>query len=110
MGDTALRLFKTGSVLRYGFEIYNSKLNAKTASLQTKIRVFRDGKLLLDGRQIPVNTSNQSDLARIKVTGAISIGKAMPPGDYILQIVVTDDLAKQKSRIATQFVQFEVVE
>jgi hypothetical protein len=34
----------------------------------------------------------------------------MSAGDYVLQIVGTDALAKAKSKIATQFVQFEIVQ
>jgi len=33
----------------------------------------------------------------------------MSAGDYVLQVVVTDTLAKQKHQIATQFVEFEIV-
>ena len=48
-------------------------------------------------------------MQRLKATGAVSIGSQMLPGDYILQIVVTDPLAKKNQRVATQFVQFEIV-
>ena len=34
----------------------------------------------------------------------------MQPGEYILQVVVTDNLAKERRKIATQLVQFEVVQ
>jgi hypothetical protein len=33
----------------------------------------------------------------------------MTPGDYVLQIIITDELAGKKPVVATQFVQFEVV-
>ncbi len=108
--DTALRLVSLNSVLRYGFEVYNARLDsAKRPQIETKIRVFHDGKLVLDGKQIPFDLAGQTDMLRLKMTGAISIGEKMLPGDYILQIIVTDKFAKSKHRIATQFVQFEVV-
>jgi hypothetical protein len=34
----------------------------------------------------------------------------MQPGDHILQVIVTDPLAKKNRQITTQFVQFEVVD
>jgi hypothetical protein len=34
----------------------------------------------------------------------------MQPGDYILQTIVTDKLAKAKQSIATQFIQFELTQ
>ncbi|MGQ0540914.1 MAG: VWA domain-containing protein [Blastocatellia bacterium] len=110
MNDTSLRRFKLGSVLRYGFEVYNARLDASSKpNVSTKIRVFRDGKIVLDGNQMPLDISGQTEIKQLKSSGAISLGKNMPPGDYILQIIITDNLAKEKRRIATQFVQFEVV-
>ncbi len=109
--DTALRRVKQGTVLRYAYEIYNAKSGGgKTPNVQAKIRVFRDGKLLLDGQQKAVDLTGQSDFQNLKASGAMQFGKSMPPGDYILQIIVTDSLAGAKQQIATQFVQFEVVE
>ncbi len=111
MSDTSLRRFKRGSVLRYGFEIYNAKLDtSKKPDLMVKIRVFRDGKLILDGKQAPVGFSGQTDLERIKSSGAINLLGGMQSGDYILQIIITDNLAKEKRKISAQFVQFEVIE
>ncbi len=111
MNDTSLRRFKRNSVLRYGFEIYNAKLDAaKKANLTAKIRVFRDGQLVLDGKQAPIEFSGQTDAERVKSSGAIYLANAMQTGDYILQIIVTDNLAKEKRRISTQFVQFEIIE
>ena len=110
MADTALRQIGVGSVLRYGYEIYNAKLNAShMPALTTKVRVFHDGKIILDGKETPLDLRNQTDMEHLKATGAISIGDKMQPGDYILQVIVTDPLAKAKQQIATQFVQFEVI-
>ncbi len=110
MSDTSLRRFKRGTILRYGFESYNVKLDAaKKPNLSVQVRIFRDGKLMLDGKQTPIEVAGQTDLERIKYSGALSLANAMQPGDYILQIIVTDNLAKEKRRISTQFVQFEVV-
>jgi VWFA-related protein len=111
MNDTSLRRFKRGTILRYGFEIYNARTDAaKKPNLTGQIRIFRDGKLLLDGKQVPIDLLNQTDLERVKSSGAINLTGTMLPGEYILQIVVTDNLAKEKRKIATQYVQFEVTE
>jgi VWFA-related protein len=111
LAATSLRRFKPGTILRYGYEIYNAKVVAgQQPNLTTQIRMFRDGKMILEGKQIPLDLSGQSDLQRIKATGAINLGSGILPGDYVLQIVVTDALAKAKSKIATQFVQFEIIQ
>ena len=109
MTDTSLRRFKRGTVLRYGYEIYNARLDAaKKPKLTTQVRIFRDGQLVLDGKKTPLELLGQTDLERIKSVGALSLGNEMQPGDYILQIIVTDHLAKEKQQVSTQFVQFEL--
>jgi len=108
MSDTALRRIKVGSILKYGFEIYNSKAGVQSG-LRSKIRIFRDGELVLDGGQIPVDTVRQLDSQRLKAAGAIAMGNEMLPGDYILQVIVTDEAAKKKPQVVTQVIQFEVI-
>ena len=106
--DTALRRARIGTILRYGFEVYNARIDAaKAAGLEVRIRVFRDGKLVLDGKPVAVDTRDQTDLKRIKYSGALSLGGKMEAGDYVLQAIVTDTLAKRS--FATQSVQFELV-
>lgn len=107
--DTSLRRFNRGTILRYVCETYNAKLDAaQKPNLTAQIKVFRDGKPLLEGKNIPVDLSRQADLQRMKSTGAITLGSDMTAGEYVLQIIITDNLAKGKRRLATQFVQFEI--
>ena len=109
--DTALRQVKLGTVLRYGFEVYNAKLDAtRKPALHYRIRMFLDGKLILDGQPVPVDVTGQTDMQRVIVSGALGLGDKMLPGDYVLQVIINDTLAKTKQQIATQHVQFEVVQ
>jgi VWFA-related protein len=109
--DTSLRRFKRGTVLRYGYEIYNAKLDAaQKPQMQAQIKMFREGKLLLEGKQNALDTAGQANMQKIAGGGALSLGNALPAGDYVLQIIVTDNLAKGKNRTTTQFVQFEIIE
>ena len=111
MADTALRRVKRNTVLRYGYEIYNARLGPdKQPLLKTRVRVFRDGTSILDGIDKPIDLTGQTDLKHMKAAGAIAIGVKMLPGDYVLQVIVTDDAAKSKYKTATQIVQFEVVD
>ncbi len=110
MTDTSLRRFGRGTILRYGLEMYNAKLSSSgQPQLQMQTRLFQNGKLIFEGKQIPVDTSKQTDLRSIKALAALNLGTEMQAGDYILQIVVTDALAKEKNKIAAQFIPFEVV-
>lgn len=108
MTDTALRTYKRGTVLRYGFEIYNAK-PATAQNLQIQTRMFRDGKLIFDGKPKPPDISGQKDLEHLAASGALNLGTEMEIGYYILQIIVTDSSAKDKYKTTAQFVQFEIV-
>ncbi|MEO8648814.1 MAG: hypothetical protein ABI539_06575, partial [Acidobacteriota bacterium] len=109
--DTALRRFRKSTVLRYGYEVYNARLEKTNApNLTARVRIFRDGKLIYEGRDNPLIMTGQNDTERVKASGAISLGEALKPGDYILQVAVTDRSGKERSNIATQFIQFEVTD
>ena len=105
--DTSLRRFKRGTVLRFGTEIYNAKLpSLAQAKISMQARVFHDRELVFENKETPLETGDAGPV----YTDAVALGENLLPGDYVLQIVVTDGLAKDKKRIATQYVQFEVVE
>lgn len=109
-GDTSLRRFKRGTVLRFGYEIYNAKPDQTgKPPLKARINVFKDNELVMEGKLHPVDYEGQQDMRRIRAGGAIDLKSDMPAGDYILQIVVTDKEDTEKNG-ASQFVQFEVTE
>jgi VWFA-related protein len=110
--STVVRQFRSGYALQYYFWIYNAQLDKTTGKpqLQTQVRMFRNGEQVFAGKQLPFDPSEQQDLKRMAFTSAVSLGTSMVPGEYVLQVVVTDLLAKEKQRIATQWIDFEVVE
>jgi VWFA-related protein len=109
--DTALRRFRRNSVLVFGYAVYNAKPNATgQPQLTTQTRIFSDGKLFYEGKPTPLDTAGQTDLQRINTQNAISLPAQMPIGDYVLQIVVMDALAKEKHRTSTQWIDFEVTQ
>ncbi|HEY8562383.1 MAG TPA: VWA domain-containing protein [Pyrinomonadaceae bacterium] len=111
MQDTSLRRFRRGTILNYSADIYNARLDAaQKTQLQTQIRIFRDGKLVLDGQPKPFQPEGNANPTRLNFAGALGLGNEMKPGDYVLQIIVTDNLAKSKGRLATQWVQFELTD
>jgi hypothetical protein len=107
----AVRRFRRGMVLSYAYIIYNAVLNKATnrPQLQVQMRAFRDGKQVFTGRVQQFDPSGQPDLKRLMASGALQLGTDMIPGEYILQIVVTDLLASEKHRTATQWIDFEIV-
>lgn len=72
------------------------------------MRLFRDGKLVYEGKPAPVTADGQKDPARIVAGGTFRLAASVTPGDYVLQVAVTDQLAKEKYRSASQWIDFEV--
>jgi VWFA-related protein len=108
----AMRRFRHGMIMNYGYIIYNAQLDNQTQrpQLETQVRLFRDGKLIFTGKVQSLNVDGQTDLARLAAGGALRLGTDMTPGEYVLQVVVTDLLAKDsKRRTTTQWIDFEIV-
>ncbi len=107
----AVRRFVRGMVMQYGFVVYNARVDNVTArpQLQTRMRLFRDGRPVFNGNPKPLNIGAQSDLKRLIASGALRLGTDMTPGEYVLQVIVTDMLAKDKKRTATQWIDFDIV-
>lgn len=106
---TAVRRFERGLVMEYGFAVYNAQLDtAGKPQVKTQVRLFRNGQQVFAGEEKLVEASNQPDLKRLVVGGAMRLGAEMEPGEYVLQVIATDPLAKEKHRIATQWIDFEV--
>jgi VWFA-related protein len=107
----ALREFRQGMAMVFGVEIYNAQVDKATGKidLEAQHRVFKNGKLLYDGKPIPFDAGSQPDPKRVTLVGGIQLGSDMEPGEYVFQIVVKDRLAKEKNNIATQWITFDIV-
>jgi VWFA-related protein len=103
-----LRRFHPGASLVFGYTIYNAKLNKTTRQpqLTTKTLVFRDAINIYSSDPQAVDARDQADLQRISSGARLQLGPALTPGEYALQIVVEDKIAK---RTTTQWTQFDVV-
>ena len=111
-GSPAVRRFRRGSTVDYGFYIYNAKPDRPGGRphLQTQIRLFRDGKLVYEGKVFPFDAQPLNAQGDIGAGGRLQLGKVLVPGEYALQMIVTDLLAKEKQRVAAQWIDFEIVE
>jgi len=111
----AMRRLKQGMVMEYGYLVYTG-LQAAEASkpakqqLVTRMRLFRDGKQVFTGAEKPLAIEGQADPQRLVAGGRFGIGRDLAPGEYVLQVLVTDMTAKDKRRAtATQWIDFEIV-
>ena len=107
----AVRRFRPLTDMDYGYLVYNAKLDKANGQpqIETQVRLYRDGSLIFTGKQIPLNTNGQTDLKRLPFNGRLKLGTDLTPGEYVLQVVVTDLLAKGQNRIRTQVTDFEIV-
>lgn len=109
--SAAVRQFRHGQLMDYGVIIYNARLDKVLGQpqLRVQVKIFRDGQAVFTGKEQLFNVTGQSDLKRLGVSGGLQLGGDMAPGEYVLQVIVTDLLADQKHRMATQWMDFEIV-
>jgi hypothetical protein len=103
-----LRRFHQGASLVFGYTIYNAALDKKAGlpKLTTQTRVFRDSIEVYSSDRVAVAATDTTDLKRIATGARLQLGPALTPGEYVVQIVVEDTVAKHT---ATQVTQFEVI-
>ncbi|MBC7932897.1 MAG: hypothetical protein H7Z38_20230, partial [Rubrivivax sp.] len=96
----------------YGFVIYNARLDSATRRprLTIQTRLFRDGRQVYAGTAQPLDPNQQTGMERIEAAGRLQLGSELQTGEYVLQIVVTDALASESHRIATQWIDIELSE
>lgn len=96
--------------MNYGTVLYNAKIEENTPpNLTIQTRLIHEDKVISETSPEPVSIKDQKDLQRIDLFGRIDLEKNLPPGNYIFQIIVTDKLAKKNTQIATQLIDFEVL-
>lgn len=107
---TALREFHRGASLDYGTVALNARADSlgKT-NLTSRLRIFRDGKLIFTGQPQSV-AQGQQPADSVAFMGSINLGTKLEAGDYVMEVAVTDTLAKGKYATALQYVEFRVVE
>jgi hypothetical protein len=107
----AVRQFRQGDKVIYGYSIYNAPLDVTThlPQLTAQTRIFRDGKPVFTGETSPIQVNPQSDLKRISNVARLQLGAEFQPGEYVLQVIVSDGSAKGKPQLASQWIDFEVV-
>jgi len=104
MTSPAVRRYRVNSDLYFAFVIYNGSPNLL---MQTKL--FRDGKAVKSSAESVVDVTNQPDPGRMVITNIMRLTPDLEPGNYYLQVVLTDKMAKDKQPPATQWVDFEIV-
>lgn len=107
-----VRKLRRGMVMEYAYYIYNPRIDKATRrpQLETQIKLFRDGQQVYTGKVYEFTGGQQADSGQFVGGGALQLVRGMEPGEYVLQVIVTDRLAKEdKYRTATQWMDFDIV-
>jgi len=106
----AVRRFNQHMLLDYTYVVFNARYDKSTSRPDLKVRtqIFRDGQSVYD-QEAPVEAGVQTDSVRAVAGGRLQLGQEFGPGDYVLQLTITDPLAPKDHRTATQWIDFEIV-
>lgn len=105
----SIRQYSGNSVLAYTYSIYNAKLDSTTnqPKLAKQIRLYKNGKLIVEGKETPIANETQSATPRIQDNGSLRINPNTEVGEYFLQIIVRDTIA---NKTVSQWIDFEIVQ
>ncbi|MGI9037137.1 MAG: VWA domain-containing protein, partial [Pyrinomonadaceae bacterium] len=105
----AIRQFRRNTIIGYAYTIYNAKISSTTnqPNLTIQTNLYRDGKLMSEGKPQAAQIEKQPDIKRIRDYSYLRLNPNVPVGDYTLQIIIKDLATNQT---ANQSVNFEVVE
>lgn len=104
--DRAVRTFRAGTSLMFGASIYNAKISSQP-NLSTQFRIYRNNQEIFASEESLININGRQSEDSIDIGGTFGLGQAMPPGEYILQVLVKDP-TKSNSQLATQWIDFEI--
>jgi VWFA-related protein len=102
----ATRNFDPNTDLHFAFMTYNA---TSASNLVMEAKLFRDGKAVYSGPETPINAGNQPDPSRMLVNGSLRLSPELEPGNYYLQVVITDKVAKGKATQVVQWIDFDIV-
>ena len=105
---SAARVISRKQDLRYAGIVYNAKLDTGKPKLRSRLIISQGDKVLFQEPEQPIETPGSGAGQFVRV-GQIGLSK-VPPGRYVMTVVVTDPLAEKKRQIVSRTVDFTVVD
>jgi VWFA-related protein len=104
------RRFKPNDELYFAFNIYNAaNEKGQLRNLVMNAMLFRDDKVVYSGPEVPITAANQTDLTRVFTNSVIKLTPDLEPGNYYLQVTITDkDADKKKAGPVVQWIDFQI--
>ena len=106
ISNPGAKRFEANSNLYFACVVYNA---SQFANPVMEARLFRDGKNVYSGPEVPIQTGNQPDPNRLLVSGSVKLSSNLEPGSYYLQVVTTDKNGKDKVAPVVQWIDFEIL-
>lgn len=109
LNTAAIRQFQRGDQISYSCRVINAHVDAGgQPQLEMEIHVFRDEKEVAKSGAQAVPVTGATDREHLRAFGSFAVGPEFQPGDYVLQVIITDKLANVKTRVAQQWMDFQV--
>jgi hypothetical protein len=107
-----VRRFWRDSGLNYALLVFNpTRLpGGSSPELTIETRIFRQGNLFEIGEPLRFQPAVQRSSGSFLVTGRIHISANVPLGQYVLEVLVTDNRSSRAVKSARQRIDFEIVE
>jgi hypothetical protein len=111
-GGPAIRRFRPGQGIMYGFGVINPKLKGseKKSAIVSSVRIYWNGRLIYTGPETHKMLKNPDAENQLQGGGVLRLGEHLVPGEYLLQVVVRDENGSKKAPPLTQWIDFEVTE
>jgi len=106
-----LRMYKPGDNLQTLAMLYNANAGSISRSeIEMQSVLYKDGREYMRGKPVPIAMDGAAAPNNIPILQKMTIGSDMPPGDYVLQITVTDRRnSRRQEGNASQAISFTVV-
>lgn len=104
----ATRVISRKNELRYATVVYNAKTEGGKPQVTSRLIISVGSKVLFQEPEQPVTTPGSESGQLVRV-GQLSLSK-VPPGRYVLTLVVNDPLADKKRQTSSRSVDFTVVD
>lgn len=99
----SIRIYKPGTRVAFVYDIHNAQSGSQ---LTSAYRIYRDGVVVLEGSETPLAKDTRNASPETVRSGSFFVNGDMMPGEYILQVTVTDGTKKTSS---SQWIDFEVL-
>jgi VWFA-related protein len=106
IANPGARRFERNADLYFACAIYNGR---QSQNLVMEPKLFRDGKIVYSGPEVPIDLTKQPDPNRVFASGLVKLNAELEPGSYYLQVVVTDKGAKKPAPVV-QWVDFAIIQ